>query len=135
MPFPDAEAIAIKHLRTDQTVATNRVYGQVPASPTFPLLTLHRFGGAPSVKDRLDVAMVQVDAWAETKEEARYLAAQARDSLGRLEGQRVSVTMAGSVEVGGFVTNVSDLIGLTWLPDPDTNRPRYLFQVAISLHN
>lgn len=131
--FGDAEAIAIKHLRTDQTIAEARAFGTFPKDPVFPLLTLHRSGGVPVIDGAIDRAMVQVDAWAETKQEARYLASQAMASLSRLEGKQVSVLLDGEIEVGGYVTSVEVVQGLLWLPDSDTNRPRYLFQVALTI--
>lgn len=136
--FADAEAVAIKHLRTDQTITQNRVYGEVPPDPTFPLITLHRSGGLPADDRVLDGPLLQIDIWGggsstQHKAEARYAGAQARASLKRLEGQRVSVLMDGSVEVGGHVTSVADVMGLTHLEDPDTDRHRYTFMVALTI--
>lgn len=130
--FPDAEAVAIKHLRTDQTIAQARVHGRVPDNPTFPLHTLHRVGGIPAEKHVLDVATLHVDTWGNSKPEARYAAAQARASLMRLEGQTISVLMDG-IEVGAHVTKVEDALGLMPMTDPDTDRDRYQFQVNLTL--
>ena len=130
--FPDAEAVSIKHLRT-AGISAGRVYGDIPNGPTWPLVTLHRAGGTPAQENRLDRAQIQINAWAISKPEARLIAAQARQSIRALAGQRVSVTYEGQ-EVGGFVTAVTDVMGLTPIRDPDTGRYRYFFQVAIYLH-
>lgn len=137
--FPDAEAVAIKHLRMDQTIAQGRVYGKIPSDPQWPIITLHRAGGLPREAHSVDGANIHVDCWAQSKQEARLVAAQARASLMRLQGQTVSVLLDGTVEVGGFVTAVSDAQGPFWLPDPDKpleeGGSRYFFQVAITLRN
>lgn len=133
--FPDAEAIAIKHLRTVQTLALTRVYGARPKGGTYPLITLHRSGGLPAEDRVLDNATIQVDVWGagdepQHKAEARYIAAQARAILKRMQGEKVSVTMEG-IEVGGHVTSVKDVMGLTHLPDSDDGTHRYMFMVGI----
>lgn len=127
--LPDAELLAVGYLRGQAEVAAivgTRVYTELPAAPVFPLLTLHRFGGVPTVPRRLDAARVQVEAWAETKFAARALAATAQAALFEMVGTFAS----------GVVTGVSYDLGLTWSPDTDVEppRPRYIFGVIVHAH-
>lgn len=127
--FPDSEALAGAVLRD---LLDCGVYSSVPRTPSYPLVTISRVGGIPVEYHRLDFASLQIDVWGTSKTEARDIAAEARAALFGMEGQ--SYSMADDWPDDAVVTGVSDTLGLTWLPDPETNRDRYVFGVGLYLH-
>lgn len=126
--FPDAEAAVGSILRSGLT--GSRVYSSIPKKPTYPLILVRRYGGTPVTRMRLDAADVQIDVYGTTKSEARLLAAQARAALYGAEGSTITVSSGNA-----WVSGVTDIQGLTWLPDP-SNVPlnRYVFSVRVFLH-
>lgn len=123
---PDIEAAVAEWLRNSSiTGVGTRVYTEVPATPTFPLVTVTRIGGVPAVREYLDMGAIQVDCWGGTKAEAHDAAVEARVACLGLEGQSLSLP------VSIVVTSVEDALGLTWQPDEDTGRERYLFAVNV----
>lgn len=121
----DIEAAAIEWMR-GQGIAGGRVYSKVPASPQFPLVSVQRIGGIPAVREYLDAANLQIDVWGNSKSEADDLATAARIALLGMEGKVVQVPNGGQ----GWVSGVADSLGLTWLPDDETGRDRYLFSMV-----
>ena len=127
--FPDIEAIVAYELRTQLSA---RVYSSIPENPTFPLIIVKRIGGIPSDRIRLDSASLQIEIWGNSKSEAFDLAASARKTVFGLE-PKVCTTGAG-YPVNAIVTGVSDSLGLTWLPDPVTDKDRYIFGLLVFAH-
>ncbi|MGH2651414.1 MAG: hypothetical protein ACRDHK_09430 [Actinomycetota bacterium] len=126
--FPDAEAVASVALRaasiTDLEV---RVYSSIPKDPTYPLAIVQRLGGNPAERHHLDGPRIQVEVYAESKSQAHDVAALARVALFELEGTAVS-------DPDAYVTGVEDAVALQWLPDPATDKDRYVFSVYLYLH-
>lgn len=125
--LPDAELLVVNRLRATAEVTAlvgTRVYTQIPATPTYPLIRVTRIGGVPAIRQHLDVARIQIDAWGATQYQARTVAATAQAAIHAATGTHAT----------GVVSNVEDDLGLTWSPDPDTDQPRYVFAVAISIH-
>lgn len=129
--LPDAEAVVGWWLRS-KSIASGRVYSSVPTTPTYPLVVVQRIGGQPAVRQKLDKARIQLAVWGNSKSEARDLADAARLALLDLEGK--SVLIANGAPVDAFVTAVDDDLGLFWIPDPVTDKDRYMFGVAVFLH-
>ena len=125
-PVPaDAEAIVVGYLNAE---LTEPVSTEMPTNPTFPLVTIRRVGGAGDEPRWLDRPRIQVEAWADTKQEARTSAATAWAKLADMEG--AYNYGAGAV---GVVNGVQLASGLTWVPD-ENGKPRYLFVATVSLH-
>ena len=123
---PDMEAVAAVTLRNAAISGLGtRVYSSIPADPTYPLVTVQRIGGIPSVREYLDTANIQIDVWGGSKSEARDIAARARVVLLSLAG--TSVTSP----VSAWISAVEDVLGLSWQPDQLTGRDRYIFGVLI----
>lgn len=126
---PDIEAAIAAHLRTAAiTGLGERVYSELPATPVYPLATIARIGGIPAVRQRLDAPNIQIDVWADTKDQAFDLAAICRAEILALEGE--TLILPSFV----FVTGVDDALGMVWLPDDLTGRARYLFAMTIYAH-
>lgn len=128
--LPDAELVAVTYLRQHADVVAlvaSRVYTELPASPTWPLAKIVRIGGPPAARGTLDPATIQCEAYADTKQAARELAATAQAALADADG---------FTHAGAYVTASEPLSGLQWLPDPDLNdRPRYLFDTTVYVRN
>lgn len=123
---PDIEAVVAVTLRNAAISGlSTRVYSSVPTNPTYPLVTVQRIGGVPSVREYLDTANIQIDVWGGTKSEARDIAARARVVLLGLAGSLVSSPVAA------WISAVEDALGLSWQPDPVTGRDRYIFAVLV----
>lgn len=120
--FPDVEAaVGTWFIANDL-----RSYSSIPKSPTFPLLVVSRLGGTPAVRQALDAPRIQVDVWGETttkKAEVFDYARTAARWLAELEDQSIEIAGGEIVQV----TAVRPELGLQWLPDPATGRPRYIF--------
>jgi len=129
--FPDSEALAAQIIR-DAGYFAERVYSSIPKNPTYPICVLKRIGGQPAERHRLDAAEIQVDVWGNNKSAARDGAEAARVALHEAEGLSF-YTDLGDIE-DAFITGVDDVVGLTFLPDPTSEKDRYLFQVRIYVH-
>lgn len=124
--FPDIEAVVSGWLRDGNISGIGtRWYSSIPGTPTYPLGRIQRVGGLPAVRQYLDAANIQVEVWGESKSEARDIAAAARVRLLRLTGQSVTDPVIA------FVSAVEDALGLSWRPDPETGKDRYLFSVIV----
>jgi len=64
----------------------------------------------------------QVECWGDTQGEANLLARTVRAVIPELRGPVAS----------GYVTAAITTLDPRWMPDPDTNRPRYLMQAEIT---
>lgn len=123
----DAELLAVNYLRATAEVAAiagSRIYTEIPPTPTYPLVRVTRIGGVPTIRQHLDVARLQIDVWGQTKFQARTLAATVQAAMWAAVGSHAE----------GVVANVEDDLGLSWSPDPDTDQPRYVFGVAVTIH-
>ena len=122
--FPDSEAVAVTYLRSrnelDVTVTTD-LHGWRAGDRR---VVLSRSGGVPSLAFRIDNPRLDVDAFAATKEAAHDLAQLVRVALHDLP-------TGDHTALGAVVVDVRDDVGLTYLPDPDTNAPRYVFAVVL----
>lgn len=126
-PMPDIEAVCILALR-DADVCSGRAYGAIPAEPAWPLIRVTRVGGSPVVPRRLDRARIQVEAFGNDKADARDAADAARLAL-------MGAEATSFPDLNAYVTAVDDDLGLQWLPDSDTKRPRYLFVLGVTAHH
>jgi hypothetical protein len=118
--MPDIEAV----VRIALDDAGLRAYSSLPANPQYPVVTIQRTGGLPAVKQLLDAAVIDFNTWADNKADARDLADEVRQVVYGL----VDTT---NDEWECTVTEVEDTLGLTFQPDPSTNRDRYVFALRI----
>lgn len=123
--FPDVEAIAATKLRTAAIPGVKSVSSSVPKDADYPLITVQRVGGVPAVREYMDAANIQIGVWGENKSQARDIAARARVVLLELTGTAVTDP------VSAWVSSVDDSLSLTWSPDPETGKDRYIFSMMI----
>jgi hypothetical protein len=125
--FPNVEGLCGVVLRGTLSCG---VYSSIPKKdPDFPLITVKRIGGVPAVRERLDAANIQIDSWGTSKKDALDNARDARLALLGMAGQTYTTPIAG------FVSDVRDSLGLTWQPDTETGRDRYIFSVYVYAHS
>lgn len=120
--FPDAEAVVITVLRA----AEFPVASALPANPTYPLLVVKRIGGLPAEKHHTDNPSLQIEAWGSDKAQVQDLAQAARAAIHDAEGSTIG-------ELSAFITGVEDTLGLSWSPDPVSQRARFVFGVGLYL--
>lgn len=135
--LPDVEQIVSAFLRAQPEVVAlvaDRVFTDLPADKTYPLVRVVRVAGAPSPRWPAwrDEADLQFDCWGGTKRQALVLARTVEAAL----VQRAP----NHVHAGGGVVVDARTSSLAWAPDPDaaatsgSARPRYVLTVSIATH-
>lgn len=127
MALPDAELLVTGFLRghADIVALAAGVSTELPPEPTYPWLTVTRVGGVPSLAGYLDVAHLELLAWADTKADAHQLGRTAEAAVLELPGP----------QTGGTVTDVRQIgEGMRWNPDPASDQPRYQLLVELYIH-
>jgi hypothetical protein len=128
----NAEALVTEYLRDDPAVSAlvaARVYTVIPSgNASWPLLRVVRIGGVPAFSRplHLDRASLQIDAFGGSKAQALTLADTARMALSEIDLAMHSEGVVTGIEFGP----------LAYVPDPDFEpaKPRYLFDVTLTLH-
>lgn len=126
----DLEALVVAHLLDDAAVAAiagDNVLTELDANFAMPTLQVTRFPGVFTDPDtaRLERGRIQVQAWADTKEEAYDLAAAAAVSLKALPDVAHAL---------GVITAAQWEQGPWWNPDPEQDQPRYMMTLAVYAH-
>ena len=124
LTMPDLEAAVSVTIRD----AGFRAYSSIPTDPEWPIAVVQRVGGAPPVREYLDMARIQIDVWGGaraddtpvSKGEILDMIQDIRVALFEMEGERVTIPDVGDV----FISGVDDSVGVTWLPD-ERGRDRY----------
>jgi hypothetical protein len=127
--LPDMEAAVATVIRDAAiTGLGDRVYSSIPAKPTYPLVVVIRVGGTPSVRRYLDRANIQINVWGENQGQALDIAQECRVVVLEAEGTNVTIDGVGDV----WISAVDDSLGMSYVPDPSTNRDRYLFGLLVA---
>lgn len=126
--FPDTEAGVVQFLKDDTPTAalvgTRVMYGVPRKSPTFPLIVVRRLsGGDDGSEAPIDQAVVAIDCWGRSKLEATNVTNAVRAALHDLR----FATVKDGVTLHGAIVD-----GMTWLPDPEDDRPRYTLSVRVT---
>jgi hypothetical protein len=121
--LPDAELLTIRWLQQTDELAYASVGPKIPPSATLPLVRVLRVGGTPVIRQHLDVARIQIDVWADTKQEAHDLARLAQAAVHEM----------GGVHDEGVVTAIEDGV-FRWNPDEPTGWAGYTADYLIYLH-
>jgi hypothetical protein len=126
--FPDCEAVIAYAIRNAGITDLDGAYSSVPKDPPDNYVVVTRLGGQPLERHHLDQARIQLDCWAVSSTVAHDIAQAARVAVMALEGTTVHDP------VDAFITAVDDALGLTFLPDPDTGKDRYVLSLLVALH-
>lgn len=124
----NAEALLVAWLKAAPSVTAlvaGRVSTELPASPTYPLVTLREVTGSELVRYlNLDEARIQVDCWADTRSAAAALARVVRGAVEAAQGVATA---------SGFVTEARTIIRPRWLPDVITGSPKPVYSADYAL--
>lgn len=127
--LPDVESALVSALRASSSIGAvfgDRIATSLPSDPTYPFLTLTRTGGADIVPRWFEGATVELQVWGGAGEEVATAAA--------VRLARSVVLGLSGVYDGAVVTGVETVLGPRNLGDPETGRPRYIFEVRVFAH-
>jgi hypothetical protein len=126
---PDLEKVVVAALRAstslDGTFA-DRISTRLPPEPTYPYLTLRQTGASRPVERWLVGATVEFVVWGAVDGEP---AARAAANL----AESVVLGLVGPYDAA-VVSGVEPVIGPRNVTDPETGRPRYIFEVRVFAH-
>lgn len=89
-----------------------KVFFGVNQDAAFPQVIVRRVGGPD------DRALIQFDCWGDTKAQAAATAAELATEL----------TGIGTVDYAGVRIHDAVWLGTQWLPDPESDTPRYIVE-------
>ncbi len=127
--WPDTEGALRDLLRADSGVsalAGNRVFFGLPAPVKFPADVVRRAGGGQDPGETpIDRPLVMIDCWGipGDKAGAHAITAAVRDALSNIR----SATTQGATVLYG-----ANVIGAVFVPDPETDQPRYSLTVDVT---
>jgi hypothetical protein len=124
MAYPNVEKMLVAWLSTNVGV---RVLTDTPTNlaQILPVVQVTKFGGTDQVPG-IDVANVDIDVYASTRDQAAGLAERVRYQLRMvLPGQQVA---------GITVSRVETIIGPSWRPYDNTSLRRFGASYAFTLH-
>lgn len=116
--FPNAEAVVASLLRAE---TGERVENRVPNPRVGTFYVVRRLGGTRAHMVA-DAAMVAIEGWDVTDENAHDLAATARAHVLAATGRTVD---------GTAIYRVEEIAGLANLPDPLSDHQRHTFTVSV----
>jgi hypothetical protein len=129
--MPDVVKLVVSFLRAQPEVTAllpdpNNIKGQLPTSPSFPIVRVNRVASTSvlSHPNELDQVTVQLDVWGGNDRAAERIAATAKAAL----AERVIGYEAGE----GHVANISN-ISVSGLPDETFDPPRRRYIVSFDL--
>lgn len=128
--IPNAEQIVVQHLANDpeiiELIGENAVSTELPPGATLPRIRVTLAGGTVPVRGWLYQNRLGIEAWAETKQEAWDTIVAAVASL--------ETGLDAALVEGGVVSAAEQETGIAWIPDPETQTPRYLTTVRVTVH-
>jgi len=126
----NVEKVVVGHLLADtaltELLGANRVSTEIPPGADLPRVRVTLTGGTIPVRGWLYSHRVTIEGWAENKDDAWEATVLAVASLER--------DLDGALVEGGVVSAVDQESGATWVPDPESNLPRYLVTVRVTVH-
>jgi len=111
----DIETALRSWARAALPVLEGRVFFGAPADSALPLVTLHRIAGTD------DRCLVQFDCWAALKAEAAITATAVATALDALT----------HAEHDGVLLHGATVEQIRWLPDEESNTPRYVVEATV----
>lgn len=128
--LPDVEQLVVEALRAAGDVADlvdTRVYTRIPPHATYPLVRVVRISGTRTWPRHVDIARLQIDAWAALEEDG----GTKRDAWLLIDTVTAAMTALPGIHDEGVVVAVEDGAGPAWLPDDTTNQPRYSWDCLV----
>lgn len=131
--WPDPEGAVRDWLRTRpsvQAIAAQRVFFGVPkVDPVWPLVSVFRIGGGNALGDApVDEPILQIDCWGELYPNGNGNKAQALALANAVRGELADLDNDTLIATG--VRAAIEAVEMTFAPDPDNDRPRYVLTVT-----
>lgn len=103
------------------------IYNAMPAKSPLPALVLWQIAGSPRARKDLpeQQAHIQFDAWAATRTEAGTIA---RTLVAEIE----NLARGGGAVINGTYLGCGAVQMMRWLPEPDSDTPRYVVGALIT---
>lgn len=145
MVLPSATQIVTAYLSTHSELAalfadnpstgdtiTGRVVGHPYDRIVWPFITVRRIGGPTNTHHWLDHPLMEIAAWSEDRSGVS----------GEVEAEALCRTAVAALwdmpqvddDGLGVVTDVADQTGPRPIPDPVTDKPRWIAEVLLTLH-
>lgn len=111
-------------LRSDGGIS---IFNAMPKGSPLPAVVLFQVTGGPTpLKDLPEQQVrIQFDCWATTRSEARNIALQIAVELDNIQRN-------GGPVVNGVYLAATSVPTIRWLPDPDSDTPRYIVDALIT---
>lgn len=103
------------------------IYFAMPTAAPIPSIVLSRAGGAPRRRSDLpeEVTRISFDCWGTSR-------AQAGTICRALMAELDSLARIGPFITAGTLLAVGEVASVVWLPDPDSDRPRYIVDALVT---
>jgi len=103
------------------------IYNAMPPKAPIPALVMFQVAGGPRTRKDLPEQQVrmQFDCWGKTRKEAGDIA---RTLIGELE----NCALTGGRVIGGVYLGTAVTQMMRWLPEPDSDTPRYIVDALIT---
>ncbi len=133
--FSDVESLAKAWLITTPAGALvaragggHNVFMAMPTSAPLPAIVLGRIGGAPPSRSDtpIDRARISFDCWATTRAAANAIAYATAAACTNLAEE-------GGYTAGSARLLTAELLALLWLPDPESDTPRYVVDALFTV--
>lgn len=104
------------------------IYLAMPKGAPIPAVIINRIGGGPRARKDIPESVVRYSytCWGTTRDEAGNVCRALVDALENLARTRVDVNALG-VQLYG-----ADVIGTRWLPDPESQTPRFIVDALVT---
>lgn len=128
--IPDIEALVINVLNNSQDITDiageNSASTQLNEDAVLPKIRVTLAGGTPRIDGWLYAPRINIEAWANDKETSF-------DLINKISEVLFS-ELNDALFDEGIVTGIEQDVGLSWIPDPLTNTPRYTLGFVIYNH-
>jgi hypothetical protein len=128
--IPDIESIVVSTLNNStiitDLIGNDNVSTELPPDPVLPRIRVTLSGGNPIGRHWIKEARVMVEAWANSKTEALTLIVEAAYVL--------ETELDGTQLTEGVINSFEQNTGISWMPDPINNTPRYMLGFVAIMH-
>lgn len=103
------------------------IYLAMPALSPLPAVVISRVGGGPARRKDLpeEVSRISFSCWAASR-------AQAGEISRVLVGELETLARTGGWESAGTILAAGEVVSVIWLPDPDSDTPRYIVDALVT---
>lgn len=102
------------------------IYNAMPAASPVPSVVARRVGGGPRARKDLpeERTRISFDTWGTSRAQASAIA-------GALLSELEDLGRVGGWTSGATMLRVAEILTHFWMPDPDTDTPRYIIDALV----